>query len=320
MPLVIPGLATITHGTNGYDAQTVPDPTDVAALQGVGTGTGVVTGCALTAQSSPNMTGQLTAGWVMVNGLFYQVSAVNPVTFASADSTDRKDIVVYTVGTGVVVVKGTDCGTAGWTRALTGTALPPEKPGLPANTALLWESTINSSTTSVTSINLVDKRAPIAATPGTLLARAANAPSTATIYTLITIATGLTALDTTNLVCTFPGPPSGAVLVKLTGFCHPTAATVASKVIFGVVSSTGSPGTMVGTAALAYSSPTATIADNNAMATTVHLITGLTAGTSYTWYFAGAFATAAGSVIAQGGSTNTTTPTGAPAVMEVWAA
>ena len=318
MPLVIPGLAFVTHGTNGYDAQTVPDPTDVAALQGVGTGTGVVTGCALTPQGTPNMTGQLSAGWVMVNGLFYQVSAVNPVTFATASTTDRKDIVIYTVGTGVVVTQGTVCGTAGWTRALTGTALPPEKAALPANSALLWESTINSSTTSVNTINFVDKRAPIAATPGTLIARTAYGPSTATTYNaIVNITTGVTALDATNLFVTFPGPPSGSVLVKLTAFCHGLAA--ADKTIFAVLSSTASPGTLVGTSALAYLAPAAT-GNDNAIATTVHLITGLTAGTTYTWYFGAAYVTGQNTIIAQGGNTNTASPTGAPAVMEVWAA
>lgn len=155
--------------------------------------------------------------------------------------------------------------------------------------------------------------------PGSLLGYTSYAPSSVSTYTLVAIGTGLTALDTTNLLVTFTAPPNGNVLVRLSAFAQ-GGATAADNVLFGVVSSTGSPGTLVGVGGLVFSSPVATAVDDEAAVSTEQIITGLTAGTAYTWYFAGAYVTAAGKVLAQGGSTVTTSATGCPATMSVWAA
>jgi hypothetical protein len=168
-------------------------------------------------------------------------------------------------------------------------------------------------------INNLWYRATPGATPGTLITRVQYAPSTAGSYTLNVATTGLKALDTTNLVVTFPAPQSGAVLVKLQAWVKGGAGAGAS-VMFGVVSSTGSPGTLVGVVGIVSLSPTTTAADNGELGIMEQLITGLTPGTSYTWYFAGSYSGTASTVIPQGGAANTTVPTGAPAVMEVWAA
>jgi hypothetical protein len=317
MALIVPNVQSIVNGSNGFDGQGFPDLTDITALQATDGGTGVLTGCQATPQSSPNMTVQMSAGGALVASAPTFPTANGSVTVGTASASDRRDIIVYTVGTGFVVVAGTPCGTPGWTRNSAG--LGPVKPSIPANSVLCSEVWVGSSTSSIAAINIVDKTAPVGAGPGTLLSRAANAPSTATTYTLVVATTGLTALDATNLVCTFVVPPTGAVLVKLTGFCKGPA-TVQSKAIFGVVSSTASPGTLQGSTALVYNAPTATALDNAAIATSAHLITGLTPGAVLTWYFAGMYTTGACTVIAQGGNSNTTVPTGAPAVMEIWAA
>jgi hypothetical protein len=155
--------------------------------------------------------------------------------------------------------------------------------------------------------------------PGVLLARAAFAPSTVTTYTLVAVATGLTALDSTNLKVVFIAPPSGNVMVELQGFCK-GGAGAATSVIFGITSTTASPGTVVGVTGLVWLSPTATAADNGTLANMTQLITGLTPGASLTWYFAATDSGTAATILAQGPTVATTVPTGAPAVIAVYAA
>ena len=134
------------------------------------------------------------------------------------------------------------------------------------------------------------------------------------------MATGLTALDTTHLVVTFIAPPSGAVKVLVQGLCKGSVA--AKSIGIGLVNTTSSPGTLVpgSVIGLGYES-VATPADLGTVMNMVQIVTGLTPGTSYTWYFAAMCTTATDStIVAQGGTSVTTMPTGAPAIMEVWAA
>lgn len=154
---------------------------------------------------------------------------------------------------------------------------------------------------------------------GSMLGRTQYAPSTAHTYSPVAAATGLTALDSTNLAVTFKVPASGSVLVRLTGWVTGPAAA-ATSTIFGVTSTTASPGTVVGVTALAGVSPTATAADNGDLSVATILVTGLTATASLTWYFAASFSGTQSSIVAQGATAATTVPTGAPAVIEVWAA
>ena len=318
MTLTIPDIQNITNGTNGYDLQTVIDGVDInAAVQADG-GNGVISGCLVSAQASPNMTVQTSAGTVLINGLVVVVAADTSITIVAADASDRRDIIVVNSSAVVSAVKGTDCGTAGWTRTTTN-ALPPIKPSIPANSVILGEVAVTSTTTSIAAANIVDKTTTVSASPGTLLDRASFAPSSVTTYTLVAAATGVTALDTTNLKVNFVGPPSGKVLVKLTALVEGT--TAATKfVYFAVVSSTGSPGTLVGVVALVYSTPTTTALNDESSVTTEQLIS-VTAGISYTWYFAASTTTTSTcKVLAQGGTANTSTPTGGPATISVWAA
>jgi len=107
------------------------------------------------------LTVSVAAGTVFVAGTSYSPTA-GTVTVTGASSTDRKDLVVYTVGTGYHVVAGTPCGTGGWVRS---SANPnyPVKPAVPANSVALAEiyveGTGGTPTTSIGSGNIVDKRA-----------------------------------------------------------------------------------------------------------------------------------------------------------------
>ena len=302
-----------------FDGQSVPDATDWAAQSGTENGTGVITGGLVSPSSG--LTVAVAACTYMIAGVIYTYAG-GTVAFGAASTTDRRDIVTINAAGALTVTAGTACGTAAWTRTSTG--LPPVKPAIPAGGCLLGEGYLEGSnvtgTTTMASGNLIDKTAPVNGTPGSLLARKQYAPSSATTYTLVSIATGVTALDATNLSVTFVAPPSGDVLVRLTALAQGDN-VVGDKVLFAVVSSTSSPGTLVGVVGLVYTSVvTAAATDDEGLVTMEQVITGLSPGTSYTWYFAGAYVTAAGKVIVQGGASNTTTPTGAPAVMSVFAA
>lgn len=314
MALVVPDIQSITNGSTGYDFQAVEDQTDWAAQAASEAGTGVITGMAVSPSSG--MTVAVAAGTYMVNGTVYTYAG-GTVTATSASVSDRRDIVSINTSGTLAVTAGTACGTAGWTRSSSG--LPPVKPAIPSASALLGELAITSTTTTIASINIVDKTTIVARTPGTLLARAQYAPSSAGSYTLVVSTTGLTALDTTNLNVVFTAPPSGAVRVRLQGFVQGGAAA-GTKTVFGVVSTTSSPGTVVGVTGLVNLTPTATAADDGQLCVMDQVITGLTPGSSYTWYFAAMYSGTQTKVIPQGVTANNTVPTGAPALIEVFAA
>lgn len=142
------------------------------------------------------------------------------------------------------------------------------------------------------------------------------APPSVTTYTLVASATGITRLDATNLVVTFTVPASGQVYATLGGFVKGGAAA-ATSTVFGIVSTTTSPGTVVGVLGLVNLTPTGTAADNGTFCTMTQLVTGLTPSASLTWYFGAMYNGTASSVLAQGTTSQTTVPTGAPAFMEI---
>lgn len=315
MTLTIPNIQSITNASNGYDMQAWDDETDDLAALYASSGTAyVISG--VTVSPSSGMTVAVAAGYYAINGTIYSYAG-GTVAVSAAGTYDRRDIISINSSGTLTVTAGTQCGTAGWVR--TTTALPPVKPSIPANNCLLAEIAVLSTTTTVAAINIVDKTTIGGSAPGTLLARAYYAPGTAHSYTLVNITTGVTALDTTNLAVTFVAPLSGNVKVTVGGSILPGAAA-GDKVYFAVVSSTGSPGTLVGGVCYALASAVATAADDVVYVVVPQLITGLTAGSTYTWYFAAAYGTGAASVVAQAGSTNTTAATGAPAFIEVNAA
>jgi hypothetical protein len=159
---------------------------------------------------------------------------------------------------------------------------------------------------------------------GGMLSRTTYAPTTADAATPIVSSTGLTSLNFTTGVdqpITFTVPTSGSVLVRMTCFVKGGAAA-GTSVVLGITSNahTSSPGTVVGSTGLVYLTPTATAADNGSNVCYAQVVTGLTAATLTTWYPAAMYSGTAPSIIAQGPTGQTTVPTGAPFIMEVWAA
>jgi hypothetical protein len=161
--LLVPNL----EASPTFDAQAIPDATDRAAQLAATppTSTGVVSGCAVSPQGSPNMTVAVAAGSIVVAGVPVTVAAVGSLTIAAADATDRRDIVVVSNAGTVSVVKGTDCGTAGWTRSTPNpltTNPPPVKPAIPTNSVMLAEIYVAASTTAIAAGNIIDKTTPSA--------------------------------------------------------------------------------------------------------------------------------------------------------------
>ena len=157
--------------------------------------------------------------------------------------------------------------------------------------------------------------------PGNILARLSYAPATADTATIVVSSTGLTSINFTTGVdqgITFTVPASGRVLFTMNAFLKGGAAAGTSTV-FGITNQvhTTSPGTVVGLLGLVNLTPTATAADNGQICTMSQVVTGLTAAQSLTWYGAAMFSGTATSIIAQGTTSQTTVPTGAPYVLTV---
>ena len=142
-----------------FDAMAVRDSVDLFALTSDTQAAVVVTGMAVTGTGS--MSVAVAAGQVSINGTTYDYAG-GTATIGAASTSDRRDTVVYTAGTGVQVVAGTACGytTGTWTKTVT-TSNPPVKAltGLPSNCVVLAEVYVSLSTTTiVTATNVVDKR------------------------------------------------------------------------------------------------------------------------------------------------------------------
>jgi hypothetical protein len=157
MALVIPNL----EASPSFDAQAIPDATDVAALSAAF----AEAGGWLSSTGSASVAGSMNVGcWggrSLVNGKGYDVGGASK-NIGAASATDRRDIIVWTAGgTGWQVIAGTPCGTAGWSRSTTDplTNPPPIKPAIPANSVLYAEVYVAYNTTSITAANLIDKSA-----------------------------------------------------------------------------------------------------------------------------------------------------------------
>lgn len=133
-----------------------------------------------------------------------------------------------------------------------------------------------------------------------LLAGKLYDPATA-VSAATTAALAMTALDTTNLRLTFTAPASGTVLVRLSGVLH--GATTFPQILLGVLD-----GSVVrGRAAPMGAPPGTALATTLERVTAEFLITGLTAGASYTWDAAyGVETLVASTGLKYGGPNNTT--------------
>jgi hypothetical protein len=153
MPYTIPNEADA-----GTTDQAAPDKVDLdiltagishgtgASTYGVGP-TGVETGCAVTAQGTPDMTVAVAAGNVRIGGRLVKVATGN-VTITTAHGTNkRRDLIVVD--------------TAGAKTAIAGTASDPTRAALPTITSgkvVLAAVTIPAADTTIGSTQITDKR------------------------------------------------------------------------------------------------------------------------------------------------------------------
>ena len=136
----------------GTSSQSELDAQDIAILVAAYNGDGVVTGGAVTAQGTPDMTVAVAAGTVMIAGTHYAISAGN-ATIGTADSSNpRFDLISINTSGALVVTAGT-------------AASNPVFPSLPSNTATLAAVHVPAGDTAIATAQITDKRV-IARSPG----------------------------------------------------------------------------------------------------------------------------------------------------------
>lgn len=151
-------MITIPNSNSGANAELVaqaaPDTVDFEILALALNGQGVVTGCAVSPQSpTPNNQVLVAAGVVTVAGVAFPVSAssgLGPVTNNSSGN-PRWDLVIYRVGTGLMILAGTP-GPAPFT------PFPAITPATDVVLASLYVATSGSAPV-ITGTEIVDKRA-----------------------------------------------------------------------------------------------------------------------------------------------------------------
>jgi hypothetical protein len=143
MSFVIPSYAEASAA--GMLARARWTPTDVAILADAAAGNGVLTGCAVTAQGTPNMTVAVAAGSVAIAATEVIVASGN-VTVTTAHATlPRRDLVVVNAS----AVKSVVAGTA---------ANPPTMPAIPASSVVLRTIYVPAADTAINDSQMDDRR------------------------------------------------------------------------------------------------------------------------------------------------------------------
>lgn len=126
-------------------AQAAPDSVDFAILAAGVAGTGVVSGCAVSAQVTPDMTVSVASGSVLVGWAGALVTG-GTLTISTAHATlDRFDLIVASNTGAISVVAGA-------------ATTNPVFPAIPANSAVLAAVYVAAGATAIQSNRIVDKR------------------------------------------------------------------------------------------------------------------------------------------------------------------
>ena len=129
----------------GFTDQAEPDSVDIGILTAGHSITGVVSGCAVTPQGSPDMTVAVASGTISVLGVQQAVTSGNVTITAAHATLARKDIVVVSSAG----VKSVTAGAA---------AAQPLKPSVPANSVVLAEVYVPAADTAIQGNQITDKR------------------------------------------------------------------------------------------------------------------------------------------------------------------
>jgi hypothetical protein len=142
MPFTIPDNDTVFNSN-----QSVWFATDIAILAASLAGVGVVSGCDVTAQGSPNMTVAVAAGYIRIASGFYIAVAAGNVTIGTADATNPRIDLISVSDTGT---KTCTAGTA---------AAAPKPPALPSGHVGLAFVYVPATDTTIETDHITDKRA-----------------------------------------------------------------------------------------------------------------------------------------------------------------
>lgn len=176
---MIPNKAAAT-----FPNQAKIDSVDFAIIQAGFARTGVVSGCAVTAQGSPDMTVAVAAGLIIVDGLIVTVASGN-VTITTADATNPRFDLITVNNSGTKARTG---GTA---------AANPEFPAIPANSVVLAAVYVPANDTAINTNQIVDKRVTVSPHGAILASKTSDTTvsntTTETILATFTVPAGLLA-------------------------------------------------------------------------------------------------------------------------------
>lgn len=132
MAVINPNIGDVPATT--YNAAAVTDKTDDFAGRSDSLGTGVISGMGVTAAGTLTLT--VAAGTVTVLGVTYTYAGGTVAITTNAGALDRRDVVIYRVGTGITKIDGTAASytptAALWSTSSTGN--PPVKPAITEST------------------------------------------------------------------------------------------------------------------------------------------------------------------------------------------
>ena len=133
------------HADANSPFQAEPDSVDFDILAAGYSGSGVISGCAVTAQGSPNMTVAVASGIVSVAGVRAAVTGAN-ATIGTADGTNPRFDMITINSSGAIA---TTAGTA---------AAVPELPNIPSVSIVLALIFVPASDTTIATAQITDKR------------------------------------------------------------------------------------------------------------------------------------------------------------------
>lgn len=147
MPFTIPNLSAAPHADQAF-----PNQADIEILTSGIAGDGVVTGCLVTAQGSPNMTVHVASGTVKIGGTSIAVSAGDPA-FTAASGNPRRDLVTVDTGGALSIVAGTPQAVVPGDPTVV-----PVLPTIPSSRVVLAAVDVPANTITITSNEIIDKR------------------------------------------------------------------------------------------------------------------------------------------------------------------
>jgi hypothetical protein len=141
------------YDSAAFPAQAEPDAVDFDIILAGIAGQGVLSGCAVTAQGTPNMTVAVASGSITYSGNTVAVAAASPTVTAAHATYGRLDL-VYANTSGQALVQA---GTA---------SNVPVLPSIPANSVALAAIYVPANDTAINSNQIIDKRIIVGSTGG----------------------------------------------------------------------------------------------------------------------------------------------------------